>query len=60
MIAIAPPQVSLHTVEFVAAAASEAGHQGLLDAAKAMAMTVVDIIKQPEVLQKIKQEFRGS
>ena len=56
-IAIAPPQVLIHTPEFAAAAASKAGHEGLMDAAKAMAMTVVDILGQPGILDKIKQEF---
>ena len=56
-IAIAPPGVLIHTPEFAAAAASETGHKGLLDAAKAMAMTVVDILGQPGILDKIKQEF---
>ena len=60
MVAIASPPVSLHSTEFASAAASEAGHQGLLDAAKAIAMTVVDIIGRPGVLEKIKQEFRSS
>lgn len=60
MVAIVSPKVSLHSVEFASAAASEAGHQGLLDAAKAMAMTMVDVIGRPEVLEKIKQEFRSS
>jgi amidohydrolase len=56
-IAIAPPGVLIHTPEFAAAAASKAGHEGLMDAAKAMAMTVVDILGQPGILDKIKQEF---
>lgn len=60
MVAIASPKVSLHSPEFASAAASEAGHQGLLDAAKAMAMTVLDVIGRPEVLEKIKQEFHSS
>jgi len=60
MVAIVSPKVSLHSAEFASAAASETGHQGLLDAAKAMAMTVVDVIGRPEVLEKIKQEFRSS
>jgi amidohydrolase len=60
MVAIASHPVSLHSTEFASAAASEAGYQGLLDAAKAMAMTVVDIIGRPGVLEKIKQEFRSS
>ena len=55
-IAIAPREVVIHTPEFAAAAASEAGHEGLMDAAKAMAMTVADII-QPGMLDRIKQEF---
>jgi len=57
LIAIASSEVLGHTPEFAAAAASEAGHEGLMDAAKAMAMTVVDIL-QPGMLDKIKQEFR--
>jgi amidohydrolase len=55
-IAIAPRELLIHTPEFAAAAASEAGHQGLIDAAKAMAMTVVDIL-QPGTIDKIKQGF---
>ena len=55
-IAIASPEVFIHTQEFAFAAASEAGHEGLMDAAKAMAMTVADIL-QPEMLDKIKQGF---
>ena len=55
-IAIASPEVLGHTPEFAAAAASEAGHEGLIDAAKALAMTVVDIL-QPGMLDEIRQEF---
>jgi amidohydrolase len=57
-IAIAPHEVLLHTPEFAAATVSEAGHSGLLDAAKAMAMTVVDIL-QPGMIDKISREFGG-
>ena len=56
-VAIASPEVLVHTPEFASAAASEAGHKGLLDAAKAMAMTVVDILGQPGILGEIKREF---
>ncbi len=55
-IAIASPEVLGHTPEFAAAAASEAGHEGLMDAANALAMTVADIL-QPEMLDEIRQEF---
>jgi len=57
-IAIAPVGVLLHTPEFAAAAASQAGQQGVIDAAKALAMTVVDILGQPTVLDRIRQRFR--
>jgi amidohydrolase len=57
-IAIASPGVSIHTQDFASAAASEAGHEGLMDAAKAMAMTVADIL-QPGMLDRIKQEFQS-
>ena len=56
MIAIASPEVTIHTQEFAYAAASKTGHEGLTDAAKAMAMTVADIL-QPGMLDKIRQEF---
>jgi metal-dependent amidase/aminoacylase/carboxypeptidase family protein len=55
-IAIASAEVLIHTPQFTAAAASEAGQEGLMDAAKAMAMTVFDIL-QPGTLDKIKQDF---
>ncbi len=56
-VAIAPRDITPHTPGFAEAAASEAGHQGLVDGAKAMAMTVVDLIAQPEAMQKVKEEF---
>lgn len=58
MVAIAPEEVSTHSLEFASAAASEAGSRGLFDAAKALAMTVVDLVANPEIITKIKEEFR--
>ncbi|MFW6125586.1 MAG: M20 family metallopeptidase [Chloroflexota bacterium] len=57
VVAIAPQHVTPHTPGFAEAAASEEGHRGLLDGAKAMAMTVVDLIAQPEAMQRVKDEF---
>jgi len=56
-VAIASSDVLLHSSEFVLAAASDSGHGGLLDAAKALAMTVVDLLNEPQALAKIKDEF---
>ena len=43
MIGIAPPRVALHTEEFAQWAASEIGQRGVLDGAKALAMTGIDV-----------------
>ncbi len=56
-VAIASPGISLHSADFALAAASEEGHKGLLDAAKALAMTIADLLSEPEVLAKVKEEF---
>ena len=56
-VAIAPVEVAHHSTQFALAAASEAGTQGLLDAAKALAMTVVDLVANPAIASKVKEEF---
>jgi len=56
-VAIAPVGTLSHSPDFAAAACSEAGHQGLLDAAKAMAMTAVDLLGDPALLSAVREEF---
>ncbi|MFQ6121523.1 MAG: M20 family metallopeptidase [Dehalococcoidales bacterium] len=56
-VAIAQTKVLIHSPQFASAAASEAGVRGLLDAAKALAMTVVDLVANPEIVTRIKEEF---
>ena len=58
LVAIAPPKVLIHSPQFALAAASEMGIRGLLDAAKAMAMTVLDLLANPEIVAGVKEEFR--
>ncbi|MQY55379.1 MAG: amidohydrolase [Dehalococcoidia bacterium] len=60
MVAIAPLDVLLHSPEFAAAAATAEGNRGLFDGAKALAMTVVDLLGQPEIMARIKEEFFAS
>ena len=57
-VAIAPREVAVHSPQFAEAAASETGMRGLLDAAKALAMTVVDLVASPEIVIKVKEEFQ--
>jgi len=51
------PKGALHSPQFAEAAVSEAGIRGLIDAAKALAMTVVDLVVNPNVVSKVKREF---
>ncbi len=57
IIAIAPVEVAGHSPQFATAAASETGIKGLIDAAKTLAMTVVDLVTNPEIVNKVKEEF---
>lgn len=56
-VAIVSPGVGNHSPEFALAACSDAGIEGMLDAAKAMAMTIVDLIASPEAVAQVKREF---
>jgi amidohydrolase len=47
----------IHSPEFAAAARSEAGIQGMLDAAKGMALTAVDLLADPATMSKVRREF---
>ena len=56
-VAIVSPEVGNHSPEFALAASSEAGIEGMLDAAKALAMTIVDLVASPEIVSRVKREF---
>ncbi|HEY5641151.1 MAG TPA: M20 family metallopeptidase [Dehalococcoidia bacterium] len=56
-ISIAPADVPIHTPEFREIAKSEAGHAGLMDGAKALAMTGIDLLLRPDLRQRMKDEF---
>ena len=58
IVAIAPKDVLGHSPQFAEAAASETGIRGLIDAAKALAMTAVDLVVNPNIATKVKKEFQ--
>jgi amidohydrolase len=60
MIKVAPANVSIHSPEFTKYAASEDGDLAVLDGAKALAMTVVDLWLRPDVLQAAKDDFAAA
>ncbi len=57
MIAVADPQVSLHTREFAAAAASPAGDRAVLDGAAGLALVALDYLADPELRAAVDAEF---
>jgi amidohydrolase len=59
MLQISPRAVNVHQPAFAEAAVSERGRQGMLAAAKAMAMTAVDLLLDPEAVAAVGAEFRG-
>ena len=56
-IAVAPPDIPIHTVEFREIAASEVAHKALLDSAKALAMTAVDVLTDADLRKRMREEF---
>jgi metal-dependent amidase/aminoacylase/carboxypeptidase family protein len=46
-----------HTREFLQAADSDAGYRVMIQGAKVMAMSVLDLLLAPELLNKAKEEF---
>ena len=56
-IAVAPENIGLHTLEFAKAVVSREGHNALLTATKVMAMTAIDLLTNPQILRKAREEF---
>jgi metal-dependent amidase/aminoacylase/carboxypeptidase family protein len=59
-IAIAPDGTAGHSVAFRDAAISPAGHAALINAAKGMAMTAIDLLCDPQLMQQVKREFEST
>jgi hypothetical protein len=57
IIKVAPTGVPIHSPEFAAHAASEAADLAVLDGAKAMAMTVVDLWVDAGLLDAARADF---
>jgi len=57
MIGVAPPDVPLHSAEFARWAGSEEGDRAVLDGAKAMAMTVMDLWLVPGAVEEVRATF---
>lgn len=57
MIACAPPHVVIHNPEFAKYAGSETGDAAVLDGAKALAMTAIDVMTDDQLLKDARDQF---
>jgi len=54
-----PPGTPPHSWQWVALGKGSIAHKGMLQAGKALAMSALDVIESPELLEKAKAEFLG-
>jgi amidohydrolase len=59
-IAIAPAEVNGHSPEFAEYAASDSGKRAVIDGAKALAMTAIDILADAELRTAMREDFEKS
>lgn len=57
-VAIIPKGTPGHSIALMEASKSKTGNDGLIYAAKGLAMTAVDLFTQPEQVKKMWQDFR--
>jgi metal-dependent amidase/aminoacylase/carboxypeptidase family protein len=57
MIAVSPPNVAIHTADFVRYARGPEGDRAVLDGARAMAGTVADLWAQPGAMEAARSAF---
>jgi amidohydrolase len=58
-LAIAGPEIAIHSTEFRDATTSSRGRKTMLDAAKMLAMTGYDFLNSPELRERVKRDFSG-
>ena len=60
MIACAPPSVVIHNPEFAKWAGSEKGDEAVIDGAKSLAMTAIDVLTDKKMMQQAKDDFAAT
>ena len=55
---MAPKDTPWHSWAVVACGGMSIGHKGMIYAAKAMAMTMADLYGNPDLIKKMKDEFK--
>ncbi len=56
-IAISETKITSHSTDFEKASISDKGHESMINAAKALAMTAIDVFTNPELVKQMNEEF---
>lgn len=57
-VTVAPKDTPWHSWAVVACGGMSIGHKGMVYAAKAMGMTMLDLFENPKMVEKVKEEFK--
>jgi hypothetical protein len=57
LLAVAPPEVPIHNPRFTRWAATERGDRAVIDGAKAMALTALDLMSDAAILAAARADF---
>ena len=57
LVSISDSPLVAHTHEFAAASATDRAHQGMINGAKALAATALDILTSPDLLARAREDF---
>jgi amidohydrolase len=60
MFAVAPSEVIIHNAEFARWAASERGDKAVLDGAKALALTALELMADVPLMERVKTDFAAT
>jgi amidohydrolase len=60
MFAVAPSEVIIHNAEFARWAASERGDKAVLDGAKALALTALELMADVPLMERVKADFTAT
>jgi amidohydrolase len=60
LLAVAPPEVPIHNPEFARWASSQKGDEAVIDGAKALALTALDLMCDRSVLDAVKADFEAT
>jgi amidohydrolase len=60
MFAVAPSEVIIHNAEFARWAASERGDKAVLDGAKALALTTLELMADVPLMERVKADFAAT